>query len=406
MSIKLVKANLKQLFNINIMNKQIDNKVIVIGGDHHNTLWVIRSLGLGGISSFAIVINPNKKRSFVAKSRYLKQSWVIDNEIGIKEILLNNFSSENLPPVIICASDGSANYIDEHYDELKSQFLMSNIKGEGKLISYWMNKFIMNKAAKDAGFNVPKTWEIDMNSTNMSHYLVPTEIIYPCIIKPQKSCMGTKYDFEICYNQKQLLNYIKNVRQHSSCILIQEYLKPDYETAIIGVRLPNSKKNILSGVLLKIGTCTSKHNMGMPTYECVVPELEPWIDKAAIECFFQKIDYYGIYSIEFFISNGKTYFLEINLRTDGDMFVYTMGKVNLPLLWVTDVTGNNISTLQQKIKRITYGMLEIPYVKYLKFKNIIQGIKELIRSDCFATYNTKDIKPFIYKFFYFFQLSK
>ena len=55
-------------------------KVVIIGGIHHNTLGVIRSIGSEGISSediaLFIVDEHGGKKDFVSKSKYLKKSTI------------------------------------------------------------------------------------------------------------------------------------------------------------------------------------------------------------------------------------------------------------------------------------------------------------------------------------------
>lgn len=55
------------------------NNVIVIGPDHYNTLWLVRSLGMAQMCPFVIILSPNKK-SFVVKSKYCQDYVIIPNE--------------------------------------------------------------------------------------------------------------------------------------------------------------------------------------------------------------------------------------------------------------------------------------------------------------------------------------
>ena len=52
------------------------NRVVVIGGDHHNTLGVIRSLGERGIHPDLILVTPSKI-TFVDASIYIDRRWII-----------------------------------------------------------------------------------------------------------------------------------------------------------------------------------------------------------------------------------------------------------------------------------------------------------------------------------------
>lgn len=61
------------------MNKIIRNDAIVIGANHHNTLGVVRSLGEKGIKSIIIIYNT--KKTFIKKSKYVKDIYTI-SEVG------------------------------------------------------------------------------------------------------------------------------------------------------------------------------------------------------------------------------------------------------------------------------------------------------------------------------------
>lgn len=374
-------------------------KVIVLGGDHYNTLWVLRSLGMAGISSY-LIIESHSHKSFVAKSKYVRQYWCVDDERQMMDVLRENFHSEAEKPVIICSSDVCADIVDRNYEELAKKYRLPNIAGKGGLVSYWMDKDIMCEAAKEAGFNVPVTWNLRFDAEG--NYILPGDIVYPCIAKPQKSSEGTKHDFWVCNSELELRLHLKELKQRRVQIVVQEYLKPDFEISFLGVNLPNAKKNVIPGLLYKLGTCKSSFNMGMPTYACVSPSLEPYVDKRVVERFFSIVEYYGLYSIEFFVCKEKAYFLEINLRTDGDMFVYTKAGVNMPLLWVKDMEREDVSSLQQKVQKVVYGMTEISYIKYLKWRGIKQIIIDLFRVRCFSIFHTRDLKPFLFKFVYYF----
>ena len=378
----------------------MDSKVIVLGGDHYNTLWVVRSLGMAGLKPY-LIVDSHSTKSFVAKSRYVQKCWYVSGEEKIVKVLRENFCTETRKPVVICSSDVCADIVDRNYEELTTKFILPNIDGKGGMISHWMDKDVMCKAAKKAGFNVPKTWHISFDSERK--YILPGDIVYPCIIKPQKSSDGSKYDFAVCDTESELQQRLDDLEQRKVAIVVQEYLKPDFEISFLGVNLPNVKRNVIPGLLYKLGTCLSSFNMGMPTYACVSPELAPYVDIAVIERFFSIVKYHGLYSIEFFVCKGKAYFLEINLRTDGDMFVYTKAGVNMPLLWVKDVEGEDVSLLPQEVQKVVYGMTEISYMKYLRWKNIKQLFVDLFRTRCFSIFCARDIKPFLFKFIYYWK---
>ena len=69
------------------------NKVVVIGGDHHNTLGVIRGLGEKGIAPDLILVTPSKM-TYVDASKYIARQWKIDCDDEIVDLLLSHYKDE------------------------------------------------------------------------------------------------------------------------------------------------------------------------------------------------------------------------------------------------------------------------------------------------------------------------
>ena len=63
------------------------NQVIVVGGNHHNTLAILRSLGEKSIKSKLIVITGDKK-PFVSYSKYISSCIVLSSYDGIKDAII------------------------------------------------------------------------------------------------------------------------------------------------------------------------------------------------------------------------------------------------------------------------------------------------------------------------------
>ena len=51
----------------------MNREVVVIGGNHHNTLSILRSLGEKGIKSLLIVLSPYDPKPFVGYSKYIRR---------------------------------------------------------------------------------------------------------------------------------------------------------------------------------------------------------------------------------------------------------------------------------------------------------------------------------------------
>ena len=95
--------------------KEILNAVVV-GGIHHNTLGVIRSLGDNKISKINITLilidEKLRRKNFVTSSKYIKKKnlYLIKDDSEILDTLLS-ISADNLMRTIICCSDGSAEVV-------------------------------------------------------------------------------------------------------------------------------------------------------------------------------------------------------------------------------------------------------------------------------------------------------
>lgn len=370
-----------------------NKEVIVIGGDHNNTLWVCRSLAIGGYRPLLIIYG-DTKRSFVAKSRYVYKSYYSSNEKTLLNLLLTSLCFVE-KVVLITASDVCAEIIDKNLDILKDKYYTPSCHDSQGLLAYWMDKATMLKLAGDVGFNVASTKtlnlcnDVEVNTDSFS---------YPCLIKPKVSSHGSKTDFRICYSKSEMEAVLKELKMMCPEILVQEYLKPDYEINVMGVSFNDIC--ILPGLGYKNKVCSSVHNMGMNTLIHTDENVEQYVDVIKIKRFIREIGYNGIFSIEFLIHNGVPYFLEVNLRTDGTMFIHTSAGVNLPQIWADLLYYNSINSPTQYKRNNIIGMTEFSYLQHLDWKSPINIIKDWWHTDCYSIFLWTDMKPFIYKIIY------
>lgn len=61
---------------------------IIIGGNHHNTLGVIRSLGYKGLNSLVILVT-GEKTPYVSYSKYITKCVLLNSAKEIVPFLLN-----------------------------------------------------------------------------------------------------------------------------------------------------------------------------------------------------------------------------------------------------------------------------------------------------------------------------
>lgn len=374
------------------MNIRIKNKAIVIGGDHYNTLGVVRSLGEEGVPVYLILISD--KRSYVDKSKYIIKTWRINSpEKTIIDILTQNFNNEEYNPVIIPTSDSVMKIIDNNFELLKHKYILPNINNTEDKITYLMNKKIMNDLAFESGLTIPKSWEVSLDNNEI---YIPEEIIYPCIVKPLRSIDGNKEDILVCKNELELERGLLNLKQDYYRVLIQEYIDgPDSKVIeIIGCVTINGKEIIIPAIIEKIREYPLM--AGSTSYALATIESK-YIDNNNIHAFLKRLNYTGIFDLEFKYANGKTYFIEINFRNGAPGYALTKSGINIPYIWYLEAVGQNIDNINKKISGNFNFMMEVR-----DFRHVLNGdikihswIKNLINTKVFLFFNSKDMKPAI-----------
>ena len=362
-------------------------KVIIIGDLHHNMLGVVRSLGEAGILSYLIAYDNINK--FVLESRYIANYNLVNNDKEIIELLIKEFNNESQKPVIICTSDNAATLIDRNYNILESKYNIPNVNNIQGALTEVMDKGYMLKLAEEVGFNVPQSISLDLNDNNLEY----DKVKFPCIVKPLKSIFGKKEDFVICENSVELDKALEKLKGDVVSVQIQEYLKKEYEMSIVGVITPNTHKIIVPGIIRKIREYP--FNMGSSSYSVLKPNIQEFLDLKVVQDFFTKVKYVGLFSIEFLKVKDKLYFIEVNLRNDGNGYVPTTGGCNLPYLYILDYLRCDISQYKQKVEFPIPFMIERGDILYMLNKplNPFKWLSDLFKVKCFILFNKKDMGP-------------
>lgn len=358
----------------------MNNRVIVIGSNHHNTLGVLRSLGERGVKPELIITND--ALNYVTTSKYVDSVYTIDSADDIVRTL-QNLEQSDLKPIVICCDDKSIAEIDEHYDELSRSFHIPNAGRQGR-INFLMSKLEQQKLANEAGLLLPQTWRIYGNTT------LPTDVVYPCIVKTDSSIDGGKADIRVCHNRDEL----KNSTTRNVEYIIQEYIEKEYELNVVACSLNNGNDIILPGVIHKIREYPAK---GGSSSFSVLKNFDdyPHLPVNGIKRMLALTQYEGLFSIEFVCKDGLCYFLEVNFRNDGNGYVPTSAGCNLHYMWCCHKSGVEIEKFS--VNTPHYFMADVRDIlhvikhKQLKFSS---WLKDFRRTNCFLLYNKRDSKPF------------
>lgn len=353
---------------------------IVIGGDHHNTLGVIRSLGECDVRTDLLLVSC-EKRSFVDGSKYVDRCIVIREHKEIVDCLIKNFVESEYKPVIICCSDASSGQIDEHYDILSHYFLIPGGLQQGSIISL-MNKRQMSELATSVGLSIPLSFYIS-NSTSLGN------IKLPCIFKPIESRKGTKSEIQIVRTKDELERYFFN--SDLTRFQIQEFIDKDFEFQLIGCSTHDDV--IIPGVSLILRPCKGSNT----SFLKYIPLEENFCDIEKCKDFVKRTGYQGLFSIEFIRDKkGRDYFMEINFRNDGNAICVTAAGVNLPYIWYLDRLGIEYKHEVNKCVTPVYVMPDMAELKLLLTRQIsvYQYLKDLRKTNRFMEYDSLDKRPF------------
>lgn len=357
------------------------NFIIVFGNDHTNSVGVIQSLGKMGYMSIGLLFG--NKTKLVKSSKYtIRIISAKDPQSCIEKLLSNIPQAVNKIPIIACC-DIAALTLERNAERLKEHFVF-------EYSTYYTLNYLSRKEnqvvlAQDANFNVPQSWNLQDRKE------IPTDVSYPCLIKPLVSCEGAKSDIRVCRSKKELEKNLNSLG-YTQNVLLQQYIERDYEISILGCGLKNGKC-IIPAIENKL-TLYPKY-VGL---ECLA-NMQPLVDgpiKSSIERLIKNIGYVGLFSVEMMHckEDGKFYFTEINLRNDGAEALVTKYGANLPVNHVEDLL--DLPLTKQKKFYPGYYIWDMHHFLSLVHREISPSkwLKEIKISQGFMLYFKEDKKPF------------
>ncbi len=264
----------------------MNREVVVIGGNHHNTLSILRSLGEKGIKSLLIVLSPYDPKPFVGYSKYIQKKIVVTNINEISSAMYSLHTTAEKAIVIAC-NDCISSYLDMNHNNLSKDFVLPGSKDEG-MITHFMDKGAMAQLAVKSGLNIPKSIIISTANPEFE------SITYPCISKPLVSKNGSKSDIVICEDESALRKYLNHCRCDK--IIIQEYISKDIEFQLIGCSIKEGDKIIIPGVSIILRQ-PMNGNTGFLRY---FPIKEFTYDKSSCFEFIRSTGYSGLLVLNLF----------------------------------------------------------------------------------------------------------
>lgn len=358
---------------------------IIIGGNHHNTLGVIRALGYKGIHSHVLLITDEEK-PYVAYSRYIGKCVILRDKQEIVPFLKEYAKSIQNKEVIFSCADFVTSELDASYNQLKEYFYLPTANEQG-VCNHYMDKDTMATLAKKVGIEIPKSWIVEGDME-----LDVQKVDIPCIVKPLASIYGSKADIRILREANSLVQYLAENKGRR--FFVQEFIEKDFEYQLIGCSLNYGKEIVIPGYSKCIRPCPGT-NTGFLEYR---PFDDFDCNLHACREFIKCIGYQGLFSMEYLRDkNGKDYFMEINMRNDGNGICVTCAGINLPYIWYQYCKGRDYKNEIANNVKDVFVMPEFDELRLVANRHLglRDWIKDIYRTNRFMEYDKNDICPFL-----------
>ncbi len=364
------------------------NRVIVVGPDHQNTLAIIRAFGKEKYIVDLVIYGNMDRKDKCQKTKYFNGRYIKcqETEKSIIDAIYNLGKFDEKVP-IIPTSDFAEMCLDNNYELLKKRYILSAINDEENKIVENMNKLNQKKLSEKYGIKMAKTSKIILNN---SFFRIDYQYDYPCILKPVKSIEGEKSDIVIVKNDVELKKEILKYQEKGySEVLIQEYIKKDYEVCIFGCLTKNTR-DFYCGALKKIRYSPAGDGASLSYAKFISMEKKYY----KIINILKEIGYNGLFDIEVFVVGNDLFLNEINFRNSGNAWSVIKRGINFPVIWVEDYKGEKIKKQHKTIKDGSFFMNETADLKnVLKGKlNIFVWIKDLLKAKSFNKFWIHDIQ--------------
>lgn len=311
-------------------------RVMVSGRNYSSNLCMARSLGEAGYEVEILRIfqvRPKKKDLMKmlkpdAYSKYVKAYHVCVSKRRSKRIVkrLINLADLDNKMLLIPADDLVANIVDEYMDVLGDYYIMPNIDDTPDEINRLMSKEVQKELAAEAGLPVLNSCVI---KTKGGNFEIPDSVTYPCFIKPNVSRNSSKSRMKKCESKEDLTETLKEFSAKKDIeMLVEDYVEIKKEYSLLGVSTRDGA-NGPGFFVAEVGG--HKERRGVAVVGRILPcsDRQELIDD--LVKFVGSLRYDGLYDIDLIeTTDGKMYFVEVNMRFGASGYAVTKCGVNLP----------------------------------------------------------------------------
>lgn len=338
-----IKSVLLRYPQSNPLNKRDPNsenaRVIVTGRNYCSNLTIARSVGEAGyeVEVLRIFQKRPRRRNLMKKirpdaySKYVKAYHVCVSNRKSRVVVdrLISLADENRKMLIIPADDLMANIIDDYYEELSEFFLMPNVNNKQGEVNRLMSKEVQKELAQAAGLPVLNSCVI---KTEKGDFEIPDSITYPCFMKPNISKNSSKGRMRKCESEAELRGYITEFSMKKDIeMLVEDFVDIGREYSLLGLCAGDS---IVSPGFFgaEKGGHEARRGVAMTGRMLPCEEHKELID--SLNAFMKTLGFTGLYDIDLIeTTDGKMYFVEVNMRYGASGYAVTKCGANLPGLF-------------------------------------------------------------------------
>lgn len=378
--------------------------VIVAGRNYCSNICMARALGSAGYEVEVLRIYsrmPRPTRTFSmlrpdAHSKYVRAfhaCFISRSDPHIIVDRLRKIADPNRKMLLVPVDDLVLETVDTYADELRPFYYLPNIGDKQGEIVRAMGKEIQYNLAKEAGLPVINSCLIKIED---DIFQIPDCVSYPCFIKPNVSPDGRKTQMQMCQNKEELQLALENLaKKHNAEILVQDYLQIKQEYSILGICTRDGAFG--PGFFgADVGGHQSRRGVALTGHVVPNPECQELIDR--INRFVGSLNFEGLYDVDLIeTTDGKMYFVEVNLRYGGSGYAIVASGVNLPAMYADYVTAGK--PIDDTARVDPKGLM------FVNEKNLLEEImygfvrreegKELLQNtDIRFIYNAEDEKPY------------
>ena len=390
-------------------------KVLICGRNGSSNLCMARSFGKEGypVEVLRIFQKPLKKLNLMqylrpeAYSKYVNRyhSCICHDRNSIIREKLLELAQNGEKMLLIPTCDMAASAMDEYLEELQEYYWIPNVRNTAGAVNRLMCKDVQMDLAAKAGLPVINSCVI---KTNNGSFTIPESVCYPCFIKPNVSRNSVKSTICRCDSKEQLSRKLTQFSRTGDIeMLVEDYVEIRQEYGLLGLSTPEGA--VCPGFFMKeqIGN-EDRKGVTMVGHMIPLSHRQELVD--GIAKFVHSLGFTGLFDVDIIeTTDGKWYFVELNLRYGASGFAVTQSGVNLPVMYADyRINGKPIDcngiTAEPGKRFVSEKVMMDEYAR--DFMNLRQIRKLMDQTQIHFIENAEDPKPYRhFRKFYLFGMA-